>query len=63
MFTENNYLEKLEPYKSYFVDSTFSIEKYNFQIKRLNLTKLGYDYLIKYVDFEKLKELEKDIKY
>ncbi len=39
------------------------IEKYNFQIKRLNLTKLGYDYLIKYVDFEKLKELEKDIKY
>lgn len=41
----------------------FCIEKYNFQIKRLNLTKLGYDYLIKYVDFEKLKELEKDIKY
>ena len=41
----------------------FGIEKYNFQIKRLNLTKLGYDYLIKYVDFEKLKELEKDIKY
>ena len=41
----------------------FCFEKYNFQIKRLNLTKLGYDYLIKYVDFEKLKELEKDIKY
>ena len=31
--------------------------------KRLDLTELEYDNLIKYVDFEKLKELEKDIKY
>ena len=31
--------------------------------KRLDLTELEYDNLIKYVDFDKLKELEKDIKY